>query len=73
MRPEDIPRAADTQLTDQLLNARSRIMAQRIAAILAEDPGRPRFFALGAGHLPGDQGIVALLRARGLDVRRVRR
>ena len=27
---------------------------------------------IGAGHLPGERGVVALLRARGLELKRVR-
>ena len=41
--------------------------------IIAEDPDRPRFFAIGVGHLPGAGGLVALLRAKGYVVRRVQR
>jgi uncharacterized protein YbaP (TraB family) len=58
-------------LYEKLLNDRSRVMAERIAKRLESDPGRPQFFALGAGHLPGPDGILELLRARGLSVRRV--
>ena len=61
------------EIMARILDGRSRTMADRIAALLAEDPARTRFFAVGAGHLPGAHGIVSLLRASGHDVRRVDR
>jgi hypothetical protein len=56
----------------RVLDDRSALMAERIAKRLAEHPGRTGLFAIGAGHLPGERGVISLLRARGLDVRRVR-
>ena len=58
---------------ENVLVARSRVMAERIGLALAEDPARSHFYAIGAGHLPGESGVVALLRARGLELRRIRR
>ena len=62
---------ASRELMDRLLGDRSRTMAERMEILLAEEPGEPRFFAVGAGHLPGEGGIVALLRARGHQVQRI--
>ena len=32
----------------------------------------PMFIAVGAGHLPGSQGLISLLRSRGYDVEPVK-
>ncbi|GAB4094113.1 TraB/GumN family protein [Flaviaesturariibacter terrae] len=50
------------------LLARNRKMAGRIDSLAAL---RPTFFAIGAGHLPGPGGVLALLRRRGYTVRAV--
>jgi len=44
------------------VDERNRRMAQRFAEMAAE---RPVFAAVGAGHLGGDEGILALLRKAG--------
>jgi uncharacterized protein YbaP (TraB family) len=48
-----------------VIDARNRRMAERMAPLLAEGDW---FIAIGALHLPGDEGIVELLRRRGHDV-----
>ncbi len=48
-----------------VIDARNRLMAERMAPLLAEGDW---FIAIGALHLPGDEGIVELLRRRGHDV-----
>ncbi len=51
-----------------MLVDRNRRMAQRALPYLAEGGA---FIAVGALHLPGDDGLVALLRNHGFDVERV--
>lgn len=58
-------------LYERLLHDRSRTMSDRIARILGDHPDTPFFFAIGAGHLPGPKGVLALLRQHGLTVDRV--
>jgi uncharacterized protein YbaP (TraB family) len=58
---------------ERLINGRSAIMAERIQKVLNKEPGPVYFFAIGAGHLPGDKGVIALLRAGGLKVERIER
>ena len=62
--PQDID-ALDRQ-RQQLLAARNGPMARRLARRL-EEPGL-HFVAIGAGHLIGDNGVVALLRRDGWTV-----
>jgi len=33
---------------------------------------QPVFFAVGAGHLPGEKGVIALLRGQGYKVSAIR-
>jgi hypothetical protein len=54
-----------------LLHERNRRMAERIRARLRDEPGRGHLFAVGAAHCPGPGGVVELLRAAGLPVRRL--
>jgi uncharacterized protein YbaP (TraB family) len=56
---------------DRLLHQRNRLMAERIAAELRREPQTAFFFALGAGHLGGPDGVLARLRLLGFDVARV--
>jgi hypothetical protein len=51
----------------RLVDDRNRTMAERIADIVRS--GRTTFVAVGALHLVGENGVVALLRARGFTVR----
>ncbi len=57
---------AQEKLMDGLLRARNQRMVRRLKAPLTE--GRA-FVALGALHLPGPQGVLALLVAAGWQVR----
>lgn len=50
---------------------RDKVMAARITTLLNERPGTSFFFALGAGHLVGRDGVVDRLRDE-FDVRQVR-
>jgi hypothetical protein len=51
----------------RLVDDRNRTMAERIAGIVRS--GKTTFVAVGALHLVGDNGLVALLRERGFTVR----
>ena len=55
-------------LTERLLTRRNRLMTERMQAALAA--GRA-FIAVGALHLPGEEGILALLERRGFEITRV--
>lgn len=48
-----------------LLNERNQKWIPKIALLAAE---KPTFFAVGAGHLPGKDGVLALLRKAGYRV-----
>jgi uncharacterized protein YbaP (TraB family) len=63
----------DVKLMKKLFWDRNAVMADRIAAELARSRGSAALFAVGAGHVVGDEGIVARLAKRGLGVRRVAR
>lgn len=51
-----------------MLFARNKKWVPRIRKIAAE---KPTFFAVGAGHLGGDRGVIALLRKEGFKVRAI--
>ena len=55
-------------LTDRLLTGRNRLMAERMQAALEAGSA---FIAVGALHLPGEDGILALLERRGFEITRV--
>ena len=55
-------------LTDRLLTSRNRLMAERMETAL--EAGKA-FIAVGALHLPGEAGILALLERRGFEITRV--
>jgi uncharacterized protein YbaP (TraB family) len=50
---------------DEVLIRRNIKMARRMDSLSAL---RTMFFAVGAAHLPGDSGVISLLRARGFHV-----
>ena len=59
------------RVTALLFTERNHHMAERMAAKLKEAPGKGFFFAVGAGHLGGAEGVLALLEKTGLKVSRV--
>jgi uncharacterized protein YbaP (TraB family) len=70
----DAPEGGDDavrKLMFRLVNERNVRMADRIAGRLRERPELVQFFAVGAGHLVGADGVVARLSASGFRVRRL--
>lgn len=57
------------ELRRVLLADRNARWVNRIARLV--DEGRRPFVAVGAGHVIGDDGVVALLQARGFEARRI--
>ena len=55
----------DSTKKDALLTKRNIKMARRIDSLAAF---RTMFFAIGAAHLPGDDGVISLLKKRGFTV-----
>ena len=55
--------------TDILLYNRNRNWVEKLKTIMAE---RPVIVAVGAGHLPGDKGVINLLRKAGYTLKPVR-
>jgi len=56
---------------ETLFTKRNHVMAERIAAKLKAAPDKSQFFAVGAGHLIGDTGVLKLLEKQGLKLTRV--
>lgn len=60
-------RSPDPAMQELLLDSRNRRWAKKLAPVLERGGA---FVAVGAGHLPGEQGLVTLLRERGFIVER---
>ncbi len=54
-----------------LLDNRNVGMTKKILEMMKNDPKQVYFIAVGAGHMPGEMGIVKLLQKEGLKVRRL--
>jgi uncharacterized protein len=58
----------DADLAQNLLIIRNQNWIPKIAKIVSE---KPTFFAVGAGHLGGEKGVIALLKKQGFTVKAV--
>lgn len=56
---------------ERLLYKRNIHMAERIEKMMREHPESGYFFAIGAAHLGGERGVIALLEKAGLKLTRV--
>jgi len=63
--PDTASGANYAEFEEKMVNARNRTMAERAVPII--DKGNA-FIAVGALHLPGEQGLVSLLRSRGYTI-----
>jgi uncharacterized protein YbaP (TraB family) len=68
MREEESDRALREKIDKRLLDDRNRRMVERMLPRF-DDGGA--FIAIGAAHLPGENGVLALLEQRGYSVARV--
>jgi hypothetical protein len=70
---EDLRKLGGEQeaFVDALLDKRNVGMALRICNLMVTDPKQTYFVAVGAGHMPGANGVVELLRRGGFEVRRI--
>lgn len=59
----------DAQFEEDLLSTRNKSWISKIHKISKE---KPTFFAVGAGHLGGKKGVIALLRNEGFTVKAVK-
>lgn len=67
----DLDTAFGQKMYARLLVDRDKAMSQTIAMIMATDPAKSNFFAIGALHLPREEGVIGLLRGMGFTVERV--
>jgi uncharacterized protein YbaP (TraB family) len=58
------------EFNEAILDARNTVMANRMATQMKN---QSTFFAVGAAHLPGEKGLIVLLRKQGYSVRPVKR
>jgi uncharacterized protein len=56
-------------LNDDMIRSRNYRMAERILPLIRQ---QTTFIAIGSGHLPGEEGVIALLRKEGYAVEPVR-
>jgi uncharacterized protein len=59
---------SDSDFEKDLLETRNSNWIPKIAKIVSE---KPTFFAVGAGHLGGEKGVIALLKKQGFTVKAV--
>lgn len=60
--------ATDDSFAEKVINGRNKVMESRIDTLIRK---KAAFIAIGAAHLPGDQGIISLLRKEGYQVEKV--
>jgi uncharacterized protein len=60
---------SDSDFEKDLLETRNSNWIPKIAKIVSE---KPTFFAVGAGHLGGEKGVIALLRKQGFTVKAIK-
>jgi uncharacterized protein YbaP (TraB family) len=60
----------ERRFLDNLLHERNRLMTDRILEKLKAAPARAHFFAVGAAHLYGDDGLIAQIQKAGYTVGR---
>jgi uncharacterized protein len=58
------------KLMKRMFTDRNKSMTERIVKKVGPSPTKIHFFAVGSGHLIGDDGIVARLRKQGFEVTR---
>ncbi len=58
------------KVNEKLLHERNLIMADRIAALIKENPDKRLFFAVGAAHYI-NPGVIEYLKQKGLNVERI--
>ncbi len=63
--------AGEESFVEALLDKRNVGMVKKICELMKAGPDKTYFMAVGAGHIPGDMGIVKLMRDRGFKVRRL--
>lgn len=57
--------ALGAEFNKEILTKRNYIMADRISTFIASET---LFIAIGSGHLPGDEGVISLLKKKGFTV-----
>ncbi|HZP91865.1 MAG TPA: TraB/GumN family protein [Burkholderiales bacterium] len=65
----ELPSALAKEFHEKFLTRRNAAMADRIERLLRD--GKRCFAAVGAGHLIGDDGVVALLAKKGYRIRQI--
>jgi uncharacterized protein YbaP (TraB family) len=61
--------SSSVQVNKNILLKRNRLMAERIAPKIKE---KSHFIAIGAAHLSGEEGVIALLQKAGFEVKPIR-
>jgi hypothetical protein len=61
----ELDRLLQADYYERLVNERNRVMAERMQRHLVRGSA---FVAIGAGHLPGERGVLSLLQQRGFTV-----
>ncbi|MCL2309304.1 MAG: TraB/GumN family protein [Proteobacteria bacterium] len=63
---EKLPSDTARKVDEKMIFSRNRRFVERLQPLLV--PNKPVFVAVGALHLGGDQGVLALLRAQGFNI-----